>query len=270
MENFDWKSLETYWPIIINLAIALAILFFGWIIAKWAYSIVLKGFRVKKMDEALGRFLASMAKYAVLAAAAISALGKVGVEAASLITIFASAGLAVGLAMQGSLSNFASGVMILIFRPFDIGDRVEAGGSTGVVHDIGIMATTLKTPENHTIIVPNSNILGANITNYTMGGQMRGAVDVGVAYGSDVAQVEAILLKAAKKVDLVLNDPEPGIAFVGLGASSLDFKVLVWSTPENFLAMLAAVRTSVYNDLNDAGVDIPFNQIVVHQASADA
>lgn len=268
MENFDWKDIETYWPVIISLGTALLVLIVGWIAAKWANRLVLKAFRSRNMDEALGRFLGSMAKYAVLAAVVISALGRVGIQAASLITLFATAGLAVGLALQGSLSNFASGVMILLFRPFDIGDRVEAGGATGTVRDIGIMATTILTPENHRIIVPNSNVMGDKITNYTVEGKIRGSVDVGVAYGSDVAQVEKILKAAANRIDLTLDDPAPGVAFVGLGASSLDFKVLVWAKPADFLAMLAAVRTAVYDDLNEAGIEIPFNQIVVHQAEA--
>ena len=268
MENFDWRNLESYWPIIISFGTALAILIAGWIASKWVNRLVLKGFRARKMDEALGRFLGSMAKYAVLAAAVISALGRIGVEAASLITIFATAGLAVGLALQGSLSNFASGVMILLFRPFDIGDKVEVAGATGNIKDIGIMATTILTLDNHRIIIPNSNVMSGNITNYTAEGQIRGAVGVGVAYGSDVVQVQDVLVKAAKSVGLVLDDPAPVIAFVGLGASSLDFDVLVWSKPDDYIDMLAAVRTAVYDHLNDAGIEIPFNQLVVHKAEA--
>jgi len=268
MESFQWDSLETYWPLIVNVASALAIIVIGWLVSKWAYRLILRAFRMRKFDEALGRFLASMGKYAILTAVVISALGKVGVQAASLITIFATAGLAIGLALQGSLSNFASGVMILLFRPFDIGDRVEAAGATGVVRDIGIMVTTITTPENHRIIIPNSNILGNNITNYTAEGVMRGAVEVGVAYGSDVAAVKEILLKAVKSVALVQQEPEPGVVFTGLGASSLDFKVLAWAPPSDFFPMLDEVRKAVYDHLNDAGIDIPFNQIVVHQAEA--
>lgn len=268
MENFDWQNLDTYWPLIIKVGTALLILFIGWIASKWANRLVLKAFRARKLDEALGRFIGSMAKYAVLAAAVISALGRVGVQAASLITIFATAGLAVGLALQGSLSNFASGVMILLFRPFDIDDKVEIAGATGTVKDIGIMATTILTPDNHRIIVPNSSVLGGNIINYTVEGKIRGTVSVGVAYGSDVVKVQEILLKAAKRVGVVLDDPAPAVAFVGLGASSLDFNVMAWATPGNFLAMLAEVRTAVYDDLNAAGIDIPFNQIVVHKAEA--
>lgn len=269
MEEFDWNAMATYWPIIVNIGIALLTLMGGWIAAKWANRLVIKAFRLKKIDEALGRFLASIAKYAVIAATVISALGRLGVEAASLITIFATAGLAIGLALQGSLSNFASGVMILLFRPFDIDDRVEIAGATGVVKDIGIMVTTLSTPENHRIIVPNSSILSNNIINYTTSGKMRGAVDVGVAYGSDVAVVKEVLLKAAKSVETVLQDPEPGVAFVNLGASSLDMRVLIWTEPSVHFGTLGEVRQAVYDHLNEAGIEIPFAQIVVHQAPAE-
>lgn len=240
----------------------------GWIASKWVHSVALKTIARRNFDKALGHFVASIARYSVLAATVIAALGAVGVEATSLVAIFASAGLAVGLALQGSLSNFASGVMILVFRPFELGDVITAGGHTGGVHDIGLFATTLITPDNQKITVPNSAITGGTITNITTLGTRRGAVDVGVAYGADVDQVIAILQRAAKSADLVLQGPAPAVAFVGLGASSIDFTVLTWSRSGDYLGMLHNVRREIYNALNDAGVDIPYNQIVVHQAAA--
>jgi small conductance mechanosensitive channel len=197
----------------------------------------------------------------------IAALGAVGVETTSLVAIFASAGLAVGLALQGSLGNFASGVLLLIFRPFNIDDVVTVGGNTGKVSEIGLFATTLVTVNNEKVVVPNSGVTGNAIINLTAFDVRRGVISVGVAYGSDVAAVSGILLEAARKADLVLSDPEPAVAFVGLGASSIDFDVRVWAKTPDWAAMVGNVRTTVYDELNAAGIDIPFNQIVVHQAA---
>ena len=245
---------------------ALLIFILGWIASKWAHRLLTNVLRKRKLDEALSRFLASIAQYAVLAAFVISALEHVGVASTSLTAIFASAGLAVGLALQGSLGNFASGVMILFFRPFTLGDRIKAGGEVGVVKDIGLFACTLMTPSNETIIVPNGAVTGGTITNYTKEGTLRGEIDVGVAYGADIETVMKVLLDATKKTDLVLQDPEPAIAFVEMAASSLNFKILAWSTADDFLGMLHNVRKSAYEALNEAGIEIPFDQLVIHKA----
>ena len=247
---------------------ALLVFVVGWMASKWAHRLVITVLRKRQLDEALGRFLAAMAQYAVLAAFAIAALEHVGIASTSLTAIFASAGLAVGLALQGSLGNFASGVMILFFRPFTLTDRIEAGGQTGVVDDIGLFATTLKSPSNETIIVPNSAVTGGVITNYTKAGTLRGSVDVGVAYGADVTQVMELLLKATGETDLVLAEPAPAIAFVEMGASSINFVVMPWSTCDNYLGMLHNVRKACYEALNEAGIDIPYDQLVIHKADA--
>ena len=247
---------------------ALLVLILGWIASKWAHRALLKVFRVRNLDEALSRFLASIVQYAVLAAFVIASLERVGVASTSLTAIFASAGLAIGLALQGSLGNFASGVLILFFRPFTLGDRVKVAGEMGVVKDIGLFATTLTTAANETIIVPNGAVTGGNITNYTISGTLRGTVGVGVAYGADVERVRGILLESVKKLDIVLQDPEPGVAFVDMAASSLNFAVNCWCNTGDFLAMMHQVRHACYDALNSNGIEIPFDQIVVHQADA--
>ncbi len=260
------EAIQPWIPLVQGILLAIVIFVVGWIASKWARALVVGMFRRRRMDEALGRFLGSLAQYAVLAAAVIAALGAVGIETTSLVAIFASAGLAVGLALQGNLANFASGVMILIFRPFDLGDIITAGGHTGAVDDIGIFATTLVTPGNEKIIVPNAAIMGGSIVNLTTLGNRRAEIDVGVAYGADVGQVMEVLARAAASADLVLADPAPAVAFVGLGASSIDFKVLVWAKSTDWIPVQHNVRRAVYEALNEAGIDIPFNQIVVHQA----
>lgn len=246
---------------------ALLIFIVGWIISKWVNRMVNTTLKKRfEVDVALARFLGNIAQYAVLAMAVIAALGKVGVQTTSLVAIFASAGLAVGLALQGSLSNFASGVMILFFRPFDLEDMITAGGVTGVVKDIGIFATTFQNPGNDKIIVPNSKVIGGNIENHTTLGTRRASIDAGVAYGSDLKQVTDILAKAGRRSQGVLADPPVGVAFTEMAASSINFQVHVWCNQEDYLSVIHNVRSAIYDDLIAADIDIPFDQVVMHNA----
>ncbi|HUS63516.1 MAG TPA: mechanosensitive ion channel domain-containing protein [Kofleriaceae bacterium] len=262
--------LVPYVPAIRGTLIALGIFIGGWIAAKWANRLTRRAFGTRKIDEALGRFIASIAQYTVLAAAVITALGAVGIQTTSLVAVFASAGLAIGLALQGSLGSFASGVMILFFRPFNLKDKVTVGGHTGCIDDIGLFATTLITADNETIIVPNSAVTSGSIINFTRRGTLRGAVTVGLAYGTDVGKALVVLTTAAEQTKLVLKDPAPAVAFAGLGARTVDFTVLAWSTADDYLAMLHNLRRSIYEALAAAGIQVPVNQIVLQQLQAAA
>ncbi|MCB1050421.1 MAG: mechanosensitive ion channel [Acidobacteria bacterium] len=264
----QWQDFEQYLPLVWSIGKAILILILGWLISKWGRRITRKAFAFRNLDPVLGGFIGSLVQYAILAATVITSLGAVGIQTTSLVAIFASAGLAIGLALQGSLGNFASGVLILFFRPFNLGNKVTAGGHTGKVEDIGLFATTLLTPSNERIMIPNSAIMSNPITNFSATGTLRATIEVGVAYGSDVEKVRATLLKAVLSVPQILSDPEPKVHFNGLGASSLDFWLLVWSDTADFFDMQNHVRTAVYNELNAANIEIPFNQIVVHQAQA--
>ena len=258
--------IDPYAPLLVGALVAFLILAIGWIASKWARSLVLRAIKIKNLDEALGRFLSSIVQYLVLAAAVIAALGKVGVESTSLVAILGAAGLAVGFALQGSLSNFASGIMMLVFRPIDIGQRVTVAGHTGAVEEIGLFATTLGTPDNHTIIIPNSKITDDSIVNYAKKGVCRANVSIGVAYGTDMNKAMEAITAACRKSDLVLDDPAPSVAFDDFGASSLDLLARPWAKPGDFPAMQHNVRIAIYDELNAAGIEIPFSQIVVHQA----
>lgn len=272
MQNLNIEELMKYkdvlLPIATGILLGLAILIIGWIVSKWANAMVLKASRKAKLDEALARFLGSIAQYTVLAAAVISALGRVGVQTTSLVAVFASAGLAVGLAMQGSLSSFASGVMILFFRPFTLEDVVQVSGEVGTVKDVGLFATTLLTPDNHTIIVPNSQITSGNITNFTRVGTRRATISIGVAYGVDLEKASKVLLEAISGMDQVLQDPAPSVVLSGFGASSVDFNVYYFATVPNWWASQNVAKKRIYDALNAANIEIPFNQIVVHNAAA--
>jgi small conductance mechanosensitive channel len=225
--------------------------------------------RNAKFTEALARFLGQGTRYLILSLAVITAASEVGIETTSLVALLGSAGIALGLALQGTLSHFASGVMLLIFRPFDIDDRVTVAGHTGLVEEVGLFATTLITPAHETIVIPNGSVAAASIVNHTRRGKMRGSVSVGVAYGADVAQVIDVLENAAKSVDTVLSDPGVGVGFVDLGASSLDFTVFFHVLPADFVATTGNVRKAVYDSLNDAAIDIPYQTIVIQQAAPE-
>ena len=260
------EQLDPYAPMMAGAATAFLILFFGWIASKWVRRILLKMLDGRNVDRALGLFLSSIVQYLVLAAAVITALGRVGVESTSFVAILGAAGLAIGFALQGSLANFASGVMMLLFRPIDIGHRVTVAGHTGAVEEIGLFATTLGTVDNETIIIPNAKITDDSIVNYSKKGMCRANVEIGVAYGTDISKAMEAIIAACEKSDLVLDEPKPSVAFAGFGASSLDLLARPWCLPDNFPAMQHNVRIAIYNELAARDIEIPFNQIVVHQA----
>lgn len=266
LDSLSPENLVMLKAIAASAATALVIFIVGWIASKWGSSLVLKALRRSQMDEALARFFASIAQYAILAFAVIAALDKAGVETTSLAAVIAAAGLAVGLALQGSLGNFASGVLLLFFRPFTIGDRISSAGHTGKVEDIGLFATTLSTPANERIIIPNASVTGDSIVNHTASGKIRSTIGAGVAYGADIDQVCELLKEAALSVDLVLKDQPPVVGFADMAASSLNFVVHCWSEPANAVPMQHFVRRAIYNHLNEAGIEIPFDQLVVHKA----
>jgi small conductance mechanosensitive channel len=195
-------------------------------------------------------------------------MGSVGIETTSLVAILGSAAIAIGLALQGTLGHFASGVMLLLFRPFTIGDVITTAGHTGKVDEIGLFATTLVTFDNLRVTIPNGAITGGTIVNMTVLGTRRGEIEVGIAYGEDPNKARELLLGAIGKLDGVLEDPAPNVVFVSLGASSLDLKVYVWCQGADFLDVMHRSRIAVYETLNGADIEIPFNQIVVHNAQA--
>ncbi|TPV94713.1 MAG: mechanosensitive ion channel [Myxococcales bacterium FL481] len=266
VENLNLPpALAPYTELIESVAVALLLLIGGWIVARWAKALTLRVFRKRQLDEAVARFVSGLVQYGVLAAAIIAVLETTGVQTTSFVALLGSLGLAVGLALQGNLGHFASGVLLLVFRPFGVGDVVTVAGSTGRVEEIGLFATTLIAPDNETIIVPNGAITAGTVVNITTRGTRRGAIEVGVAYGTEIELVMKLLKAAAQRAGGTLDGPEPAVAFIGFGASSLDFKVLAWSRAEDYLGMLHNLREETYKALNEAGIDIPFQQVVVRR-----
>jgi small conductance mechanosensitive channel len=209
-----WDSVG--WPV--TKAIILIILVI--MVAGWVSKITGKAVRRAKVEETLARFLSNIARYIVLVAGGVAILGTLGVETTSFAALIAAVGFAIGMAMSGMLGNVASGVMLLFFRPFKVGDVVNAAGTTGKIFEIGLFTTTFDTPDNRRIIVPNNSIFGGTIENISHHATRRVAVTVGTEYGSDIDKAREVLLAAAKATEHVLSDPEPAVVLTGLGGSS--------------------------------------------------
>jgi small conductance mechanosensitive channel len=265
MQEIFPSFLKPYAPMIQGVITAIAIFVVGWMASKVAASLIVRGFRRAKMDDALARFLGSLARYTILAATIIAALGSVGVQTTSLVAIFASAGLAVGLALQGSLANFASGVLILIFRPFSLGDVVTVAGHTGTVDDIGIFTTTLVTITNEVLIIPNGKITSDTIMNVTTRGKRCGIVDVRVHSEFEIAKVQEALLRAAASAEKALQEPSPTVTISAIGDGFLVYSLAVWGASKEYLSMLNHVRRCVNEEIKAAGIPGPVNQIVIQK-----
>lgn len=265
--SFDWSSLldrETLMHYGMHVAGALLLLFFAWIISGWISRIAGTGMRRARIDETLTRFVEKAVGWMVLLLAVLMCLSLFGIETTSFAAVLGAAGLAIGLAFQGTLSNFAAGVMLLVFRPFSVGDAVSAGGTTGKVNAIDIFTTTIDTFDNRRFIVPNSEVFGTTIENITFHPRRRADVDVGVAYDADIDHTREVLQGALANVEGMLDDPEPAIVLLGLGASSVDWSVRVWANKDDFLAVKQSAIRAVKMALDAADIGIPFPQMDVH------
>ncbi|MDX1267351.1 MAG: small-conductance mechanosensitive channel MscS, partial [Oceanisphaera sp.] len=225
--------------------------------------------KARKIDNTISDFVTSMLKYGLLAFVIIAALGRVGVQTASFVAIVGAAGLAVGLALQGSLSNFAAGVLLIGFRFFKAGDYVEAAGTAGTVHSVQIFTTILMTPDNRMIVVPNSKILNDNIINYSKEKTRRLDLVIGVSYSADLKLTKEVLTRIIEEDDRILKDPECRIAVNNLGASSVDFVVRPWVKAEDYWNLKFDLLEKIKNELDANNIGIPFPQMDVHLFKQD-
>ena len=234
------------------------------VVSKWTGRMVVRSLTRSDFAATLTRFFGNSARHMVLIIAIIACLGIFGVETASFAALIAAAGFAIGLAFQGCLSNFAAGVMLLVFRPFKVDDVVNVAGVVGKVVEIGLFTTSVNTPDNRRIILPNGSIFGSTIENITFHGQRRVDVAVGVDYTADIDHTREVLQGALAKIEGMLDDPEPAVALVALGASSVDWVVRVWAETPDFFAVKESATRAVKYALDEAGIGIPFPQMDVH------
>lgn len=254
------------WPIVKVLLLIIAVL----IVSGWVRRLVMGACKKANVEQTLSKFLGNVTKWLVMLLGAITILQTFGVEATSFAAVLASVGFAIGLALSGLLGGVAAGVMLLIFRPFKVGDFVKTAGEAGTVDEIGLFTVTLNTPDNRRIIVPNSSIFGGNIENVTHHATRRVDVAVGTDYSADLDATRAVLEKAAASVEGVMTDPAPVIYLSELGGSSIDWAVRSWAKTEDYWAVREGVTRAVKMHLDEAGIGIPFPQMDVHMDSPQA
>jgi small conductance mechanosensitive channel len=249
----------------LNVVGAIAILVVGWVVAGWVERMVRSSTkRNQRLDATLVTVMARIARWGVLVFTLIAVLDRFGVQTTSLVALLGAAGLAIGLALQGALANVAAGVMILGLRPFRIGDAVDIGGSMGVVEDVGLFATQMRTFEGVPVFMPNGRIWGNEIKNFSRAERRRIDLTVGVGYGDDLDHALATLRAVVAAEPRVLADPEPLVKVNGLGDSSVDLLVRVWTLPADFLATQMDLTKAIKQRLDAEGLTIPFPQRDVH------
>ena len=272
MEQFIEKAVEWVSSSGISIITAVIILLVGIWAARILTSITRRVMNKRQIEPTLVKF-GTKFLYAVLIIFVVTAaLNNLGIQTTSIIAVLGAAGLAVGLALQSSLSNFASGIMILIFHPFRVGDFIDGGGVTGTVEELGIFTTRLKTPDNKAIFVPNGKLSGDNLTNFTRNDTRRMDLVVGVGYGEDVRVVKEVLLGIITEESRFLEDPAPRVAVLELADSSVNFAFRPWVRTDEYWDVYFDTMEKIKLQLDEKGIQIPFPQRDVHpfQAGEDA
>ena len=255
----DLLTLEFLVGIAGNVVSAISILIIGFMIAGWLGRRVTNlGGRHRHLDDTLFKFLGNIIRYVVIGFAVLFVLNTFGIQTTSIVAVIGAAGLAIGLALQGTLSNVAAGVMIIFFRPIKIGDFVEVDGQMGTVKDVTLNFTELASVVNVQIIIPNAQVWGKTITNYSSYPTRRAEWEFGVGYGANLAQAERIIRDTIMADPRSHTDPEPFIQVNNLNASSVDFLVRVWCDRTEYFAYQADMKRAVKEALDAGGVDIPF------------
>lgn len=250
-----------YGPKVIGAIITLIV---GFIVIGIVVGFVNKTMERRGVDPSLTPFLKSILSIILKVALVLTVIGILGVEVTSFVAILGAAGLAVGLALQGTLQNFAGGVMILLFKPFKVGDVIDAAGYIGSVREIQIFNTIMKTPDNKTIIVPNGQLANSSMTNYSTEPRRRVDWTIGIAYGDDVDKAKEVIRKLIDADSRILQDPEPFIAVSELADSSVNFAVRVWVESGDYWGVFFDMNEQVYKTFGQEGLNIPFPQMDVH------
>ena len=251
----------TYGPKVIGVLITLVL---ALIFAGWAERLVRSALERRNFDATLTRFFAKLSRYLILVGAVLGCLGVFGIQTASFAAVLAAAGFAVGLAFQGTLGNFSAGVMLLVFRPFKVGDYVEVAGESGTCEHIDLFTCEFRTLDNRRLIIPNGSVFGSTITNFTGYETRRVDIDVGAEYSADLDKTRAALEKAIAKIDGAIADPPAQVFLKGLGESSVDWQVRVWCKTADYWDVWQSATRATKLALDEAGIGIPFPQQDVH------
>jgi small conductance mechanosensitive channel len=260
--------LQRVWELVtiygIKVIAAIAIFIVGRWIAKGFRRLVRNVMGRRNIDKTIIGFVANLTYVLLLTFVVVAALGQLGIQTTSFIAILGAAGLAIGLALQGSLANFAAGFLMIIFRPFKVGDLIEGAGTTGTVEEIQIFTTMLKTPDNKTVIVPNSRMTADNIVNYTAKGTRRVDMVVGIGYESDIDKAREIMEELAANDERVLKDPATSIAVIELADSSVNFVFRPWVNAADYWNVWFDLTEQVKKRFDEAGISIPYPQRDIH------
>jgi len=254
---------ETYHPVR-HLIFAIVIVLIGRWLARFISRLIERVMTAAHIEQTVINFITHIASILVMVFAVLMALGRLGIETTSILAILGAAGLAIGLALQGSLSNLAAGVLLIIFRPFKQGDFIEAGGVLGSVLEIQMLTTVMNTPENLRLIVPNSDIMNGAITNYSANETRRVDLTIGVSYDDDVRHVKQVLDTLVAENPLVLEEPAPFVAVSDFGDSSVNFVVWVWVKRPDFRQVRFGLPAQIKLTLDAHGITIPYPQRDLH------
>lgn len=268
LENYqDYmdEMINWLWELLPSLVTAIIILVLGLWIIRFLNKMVRRFFDHKDYDPALESFLQSFISIALKVLLFILVITQLGVKSTSLVAIVGAAGLAIGLALQGSLSNFAGGVLILLFKPFKVGDFISAQGVDGTVKEINIFYTKLNSFGNQLVVIPNGDLSNNNIINYSAEETRRDKITAGIGYSSDIKKAKDILLKICAEYDTILKDPAPEVYVAELADSSVNLSLRFWARNEHFWAAHWHVMEEMKLQFDAAGIEIPFPQRVVHK-----
>ena len=263
------QMLDKVWELVtiygLKVLAAIAIFVVGRWVAKFLCSVIRRMMKKSGVDETILKFVGNMAYIALMAFVVLAALSQLGIQTTSFIAVLGAAGLAIGLALQGSLSNFAAGFLMIIFRPIRVGDVIEGAGTAGKVEEIAIFTTTLVTPDNKTVIIPNSALTGDNIVNWTVKGTRRVDLVIGIGYSSQIEKASTVLEGILKGDPRVLEDPEPQIAVAELADSSVNLVVRPWVKTSDYWPVKLDLTRQIKEAFDENDVEIPFPQMVLHK-----
>lgn len=266
------EKLEVYYELIVKniiaygpkLLLAIITLWIGLRVIKSLVSLTEKNMGKSKLDKTLIKFVCSLLSWGLKVMLFVSCASMVGIETTSFVAVLGAAGLAVGLALQGALANFAGGVLLMIFKPYKVGDVISAQGATGGVKEIQIFTTVLVNPDNETIIIPNGAVVGGNIKNISKEGKVRLNIAMGIAYSASIKDARDVLLNVMESHEMVLQDPAPSVTVVELADSSVNLMVRPWCEPANYWTVMGDIMEQGKLALDANHIEIPFPQMDVH------